>query len=226
VASTTSDNIAWVAGANGLIGGHLLQQLCADPSFSNVIAFVRAHPSKAFTHKKLSYFICDWQTLLSSPETFEAPTQKVNALFCALGSTKKKTPNPAEYHTIDVDYPAAFAQLGRSYGASYYGLVSSNGANARALSSYLKMKGKVEHTIQQQNYAHFAIARPSLLLGDRQETRLLESASEVVCKRLPGNLKAIHAHDVAAGLIHAYSNQKTGTEVLNSKSMQGAFNAG
>lgn len=222
----TSQKTAWVAGASGLIGGHLLEQLCNNPLYTHVIAFVRAQPSdNAFTHDKLQYFTCDWPALLNDPSKFNAPASNVTSLFCALGSTKSKTPNKSEYYTIDVEYPEAFAKLGLSHGASYYGLVSSNSASTSSLSSYLKMKGKVEQAVHALDYPHFAIAQPSLLLGNRHETRLLESASEFACKLLPGNLKAIQAHDVAAALIQASVSDHQGREVLASKSMQGALNA-
>ena len=218
----TNKKIAWVAGASGLIGRSLVQQLCEDKQYNEVYAFVRSQTPSDYQHQKLSYFTCDWNQLFQNPSSFEAPSREVSDLFCALGSTKKKTPNAAEYVRIDVEYPEAFAKLGKQHGARFYGLVSANGADGKMPSTYLSMKRDVEHRIKHCDYAHAAIARPSLLLGDREEFRLGETASEFICKLLPGNLKAIDGADVAAALIRSASSKDVGVSILSSKSMQGA----
>lgn len=217
---------AWVAGASGLIGGHLVQQLCASKRYSHVIAFVRPGKALAFKDPKLEYFECDWDAMLEASivkgAVFHAPSESVDDLFCALGSTTKRTPDKALYHRIDVEYPEAFAKLGKAHGARYYGLVSAHGASTKLPSFYLGMKKEVEQKVREADYPNLAIARPSLLLGAREEFRLAESASEWVCKLLPGNYKAIEAHDVAAALIRAASSHEAGCHILESASMQKA----
>jgi uncharacterized protein YbjT (DUF2867 family) len=219
--------IAWVAGATGLIGGHLIQQLCNNDDYQQVIAFVRPGKSLKTTSSKLEIFECDWDQLLASNNSkealFEAPCQEVDELFCALGSTTKRTPDKPTYHKIDVEYPEAFAKLGKANGARFYGLVSAHGASTTLPSFYLGMKKEVEQKVRAADFPHIAIARPSLLLGERHEFRLAESASEWFCKLLPGNYKAIESHDVAAALIKAASNNGAGCQILQSADMQGAL---
>lgn len=217
---------AWVAGATGLIGQSLLKQLIDKSDYERIIAFIRPKTSSALIkHPKVHYFECDWEALTNSPESFQAPSSNVDALFCALGSTKKKTPNKEAYRRIDIAYPEAFAKLGKQHGAQFYGLVSANGANSKLPSFYLSMKKEVEQSIGACNFTSSAFARPSLLLGERNEFRLGEKASETLCKLLPGNLKAIHADDVAATLINASLSRDTGNTIYESAQMQGTAQA-
>lgn len=219
--------IAWVAGATGLIGGHLVQQLCNDKKYDRVIAFVRPGKEPHFKHEKLELFACDWGQLLEAGQSkesrFAPPTPNVDDMFCALGSTTKQTPDKTLYHRIDVEYPQAFAKLGKQHGARFFGLVSAHGASTKLPSFYLGMKKEVEQKIRDADYPNMAIARPSLLLGERSEFRLAESASEWICKLLPGNYKAIEAQDVAAALLKASANHEAGCHILESASMQKAF---
>jgi len=212
---------AWVAGANGLVGQSLLRQLDKHPNYDSIVAFVRQAP-KQKPFKKVRYFVCDWHALLNSPDIFTPPTNTVDDLFCALGSTKKKTPIKSDYYRIDVEMPIAFGKLGKSHGARYYGVVSAHGAKSGAFSSYLKMKGVMEAGVQALEIDNVTMAQPSLLLGDRGEFRLGEKAGEAFLKLLPGNLRAIWDHDVAAALINAAATHR-GYQTLRSAKMQGSF---
>lgn len=206
--------IAWVAGASGLVGQELVAQLSQHADFSKVIAFVRKPLDlPIFQHENVEQFVVDFEKL-------SAPSTKVDSLFCALGSTTKKTPNYDDYYKIDVSYPYEFAKLGKTKGARFYGLVSAHGANQNSYSNYLKMKGLLEKDLSKLLYSTVAFARPSLLKGDRKEFRLLEKLSETIVSLMPGNYKAIHAKDVAASLIAASKNLIEKKRVLTSKEMQ------
>tara|TARA_R110002167_G_scaffold10378_1_gene47695 strand:- start:1000 stop:1659 length:660 start_codon:yes stop_codon:yes gene_type:complete len=206
--------IAWVAGASGLVGQQLVEQLSQDADFTKIVAFVRKPLElPTFQHDKVEQFVVDFEKLV-------APSTKVDALFCALGSTTKKTPHYDDYYQIDVTYPYEFAKLGKKTGAHSYGLVSAHGANLNSLSSYLKMKGLIEKDLSKLHYSNMVFARPSLLKGDRKEFRLLEKLSESVVSLMPGNYKAIHAKNVAASLIIAAKRSSEKKRVLTSKEMQ------
>jgi len=207
---------AWVAGATGVVGNHLIELLNQNPAYTEVVAFVRQPlPERWKNLSKVTQWPVNYQELKTA-----SVNAHVDDLFCALGSTTKKTPDKKEYYQIDVQYPLNFAALGTQHGASYYGLVSSHGANPRALSYYLKMKGELEDKLSKHAYPHIAIARPSLLKGQRDEFRLLEHLSGFVMGQMPGNYKAIKPIDVAAALIEAANNGKNNLEFLPSKSMQ------
>jgi len=207
---------AWVAGATGVIGNYLIELLNQDPAYDKVIAFVRSPLSYRWSNlSKVSQWVTDY-TQLKAPDK----NTHVDDLFCALGSTTKKTPDKQAYYQVDVQYPLNFATLGTQHGAGFYGLVSSHGANPKALSYYFKMKGELETTLQQQTYSHIAIARPSLLKDHRQEYRLLEHLSGFVMSKFPGNYKAINAINVANALVESANNGTKGVEILQSKNMQ------
>lgn len=209
---------AWVAGATGVVGNHLITLLNQHQSYSEVIALVREPNVNRWKNlTKVTQWQVNYQTLTNATKEMH-----VDDLFCALGSTTKKTPDKKEYRQIDVQYPLNFASLGAQHGAKFYGLVSSHGANPKALSYYLKMKGELEQTLSQLPYPHIGIARPSLLKGEREEFRLLEHLSGYFMDKMPGNYKAINPKDVAAALIKTANNGQSGLEFLPSQSMQKA----
>lgn len=220
--------IAWVAGASGLVGGHLMTQLAESKDYDKVVAFVRSNSNAEWSKlPNVELWVVNYDSL-----AVNSSSEQVDDVFCALGSTTKKTPNKNTYHKIDVEYPLAFADLALKHGATFYGLVSAHGASASSPSYYLRMKGELETRLRQKAFKHAAIARPSLLKGEREEFRLLEKTSEHVMSLLPGNYKAIHARDVAASLIRSASASPSttgapasSTEILSSKSMQKAFQA-
>ena len=84
------------------------------------------------------------------------------------------------------------------------------------------MKGELEENLSQMTYPHLAFARPSLLLGEREEFRPAEKVGELFMGLLPGDLRAIQAKDVAAALIIEANNRQRGVHILNSAKMQKA----
>lgn len=213
-----SGKTAWVAGATGLVGSHLMAQLCAHPAYDKVIALVRKPSQAQWTeYTKAEQWVVSYDHL-KAPE----PGIAVNDLFCALGTTKKKTPNPKQFHLIDTIYPQRFAELGLHHGARYYGVVSAHGASAHSPFRYFRMKGEMEAGLEKLDYDRLAIARPGMLKGDRGEFRMLEKFGEFFTDRLPGNYRTIHAGDVAAALILEANTNFQGTRILTSKAMQGA----
>lgn len=193
---------AWVAGASGLIGRNLIRQLCAHPAYDKVVAFVRQpitfdiNPSSKLEQWQVEY------THLDTSIAQQNHAERVDDLFCALGSTRKKTPDPQQFYQIDVVYPEVFAKAGKARGAKFLGVVSAHGANRRAWSRYFRMKGDMEAHLGALDFERLCFARPGLLKGDRDEFRLLEKVAEGITNHLPGNYQSIQAEDVATALIH------------------------
>lgn len=212
---------AWVAGASGLVGNHLIRQLARHPAYDKVVALVRtAHVNDWDDLDKVELWQVDYEHLSARLDT-----ERVDDLFCALGSTTRKTPDKALYRRIDVHYPLEFARLGLQQGARSFALVSAHGANPKSLSHYLKMKGELETSLQSLGYPNLVIARPGLLRGQRNEFRPGERIAEALTCFLPGNFKAIQASDVAAALIESCNTNQpdqTATMYLSSAQMQGS----
>jgi uncharacterized protein YbjT (DUF2867 family) len=192
---------AIIVGASGLIGGLLLGDLLESPAYKDITILVRKElPVK---HKKLTQLIVDFEEL----EKYAGEITG-HAVFCCLGSTRKKTPDLAVYRKIDHDYPLLLAQMALNNGVKQYHLVSALGANAAASNFYSKMKGETEDDIKKVGLKCLHIYQPSLLTGDREEKkRTMERFASVLAKvidpLLMGNLKkyrSIPAKTVASAM--------------------------
>lgn len=164
---------ALILGANGLIGFSLLQELLNEDQYTVVYAVSRK--DLGVTNSKLVNIIADFDTI-----DFEIKDLKVDHLYCCLGSTKSKTPNAKEYYQIDHDYPLKVAKILKANGLSMLSLVSSIGANKSSNNFYLKLKGQIEQEIIALQLESTQIFRPSLLVGERKEKRLLERFTQKI----------------------------------------------
>jgi uncharacterized protein YbjT (DUF2867 family) len=195
-------NKAIIAGASGLIGSNLLDILLQRPGYDEVL--VLARKELGVKHKKLVQLVIDFEKL---DEHIAAITG--HAVFCCLGSTRKKTPDLADYRKIDHDYPLKLAQLAKRNGVEQYHLVSAIGANSKSSNFYTKMKGETEIDIQNMGLKCLHIYEPSLITGDRTEYRPAERIATVLMKiidpLLIGRLKkyrSIPAETVALAMFN------------------------
>ena len=209
--------IALVAGSTGLVGGHIVRQLCKHSSYDKIIALCRKQPAADWiNNKKVSVMIIDFDQLEQ-----ELANYKIDEVYCALGTTAKKTPSKAMYQKIDMEYPINLAKAGLTASASFYGLVSAIGAKEGSLSKYSHYKGAVENFLKQSDYHQVAIAQPSLLLGNRDEFRLGESLFSVVTPLMPKAVRSVQGADVAGALIRTANSDSTGVEILANKNLHG-----
>ena len=75
---------ALIAGATGLVGNELMQQLLADPAYDKIIVLVRKPMS--FQHPRLIQQQVDFEQLGKL-----IPVLPVDEVFCSLGTTIKKS---------------------------------------------------------------------------------------------------------------------------------------
>jgi uncharacterized protein YbjT (DUF2867 family) len=160
---------ALIAGASGLIGGFCLQELLNDVQYDRVLAIVRK-PLRA-SHPKLTEIPGDADHLP------ELPPLPGAAAFCAIGTTIRKAGSEAAFRKIDADYSLAIAKAALAAGASDFVLVSSVDAAASSSNFYLRVKGELEESLASLPFRSLHILQPSLLLGDRQESRPAERAA-------------------------------------------------
>jgi len=158
---------AVIAGASGLIGSCLLEQLLASPQYDEVVVLVRKQLPVA--HKKLVQVIVDFDHLADHQALITG-----HAVFCCLGSTRKKTPDLAQYRKIDYEYPLKLAQIAVENRVMHYHLVSALGADPKSSNFYSRMKGEVEEAIKRTGIKCLHIYEPSILTGNRQESRPME----------------------------------------------------
>jgi uncharacterized protein YbjT (DUF2867 family) len=209
-------NKAIIAGASGLIGSKLLNILLNEPAYNAVLVLVRKElPIK---HKKLIQLIVDFDQL----ETYAASITG-HAIFCCLGSTKKKTPDLSIYRKIDHDYPVKLAQMATQNGMDQYHLVSSIGADSKSSNFYTKMKGETAEDIEKLGLKCLHVYEPSFLTGDRKESRPLERVMvglmSVINPLLIGSLKkyrSIPAQTVAQAMFNESLKNEEGTFTYSS----------
>jgi uncharacterized protein YbjT (DUF2867 family) len=158
---------AVIAGASGLIGNLLLEHLLNHPDFNEVLVLVRKKIN--LQHIKLKQVIVDFDRLTDYESEITG-----HALFCCLGSTRKKTPDLKIYRKIDHDYTIQLAKIAAKNSMQQFHLVSALGANPRSFNFYTKLKGETEHDLKEINIPAIYIYQPSLLTGNRKEKRIAE----------------------------------------------------
>jgi uncharacterized protein YbjT (DUF2867 family) len=203
---------ATVIGATGLIGGHLVDLLQQDSTYETVRVLVR-RPVQ-FQHPKVEVKLVNFR----DPESFKLAIDGSDALFCAVGTTQKKVKGDKDaYRKVDYDIPLHAARFCAETGCQKFLLVSSVGADSKSKNFYLKLKGEVEDDVKLLPLKMIALFRPSMLLGNRKESRPAEKIGQVVMPLLSGLLagswrkyKPIHAREVAAAMVKASQQHNDG----------------
>lgn len=164
---------ALVAGATGLIGRHLLQELSARDEYSEVVALTR-RPG-ADRANKLRWLTVDFDALPPLPRA---------DVFCALGTTLKRAGSREAFQHVDHDLVVELAQRSLEAGAPHFLMVSALGADERSRIFYNRVKGAAESSVLRIGLPTVCVFRPSLLLGDRTEKRTGERLGAAVLSPL------------------------------------------
>lgn len=168
---------ALVYGSTGLIGSALLPILLASEEYRLVKALTRKPlPLK---HEKL-------ETLIYNFDNPDAEKIEADQVFCCMGTTMRKAGSPKAFYRVDHDYVVETATLAYQKGAKLFSLVSAIGANANSRIYYNRVKGEVEDSIREIGFEGLHIFQPSLLLGKRDEFRLLEGLSQAIMRNIGG----------------------------------------
>lgn len=207
---------ALVAGATGLTGSRLLEILLKDAAFEKVKVITRKPLNK--THEKLSEIVVNFDELSRDAQKFKA-----DVIFCCLGTTIKTAGSQKNFRMVDFTYCLELAKAAKSQGAKKFILISSLGADPRSSNFYLCTKGETEDAIEALKYDTYCILRPSMLLGDRKETRVGETIGKVFMQAtgfiFTGPLKkykAIEAETVARCMASVAKDSETGKMIFES----------
>ena len=155
---------ALIAGASGLVGRELLQQLLAAAEYDRVIALGRR--PLAVTHPKLTQVTADFAALDQV-----AADLRCDDAFCCLGTTIRAAGSRAAFRAIDHAAVLAFAWAAQRGGARRFFAVSALGADAGSRIFYNQVKGETEDALLVLGFSTLAVFRPSLLLGRRVPAR-------------------------------------------------------
>lgn len=185
---------ALIAGASGLVGGLLLEQLLAATEYDRVIALGRRPLN--LTHPKLVQVTADFEAL----DQLTADLRCTDA-FCCLGTTIKAAGSREAFRAIDQAAVLALAWAAQRAGAERFFFVSSMGAAAHSRFFYNRVKGETEEALQVLDFRTLAIFRPSLLLGRRAQSRTGERVMAAVLwlaePLLLGGLRKYRANEAA-----------------------------
>jgi uncharacterized protein YbjT (DUF2867 family) len=208
---------ALLLGATGLVGSELLKLLLSDPRFDRVVAIGR-RPC-GVTHDRLTDAVVDLHD-----EGAISAVVKGEALFSCLGTTLRKAGSQAAQREIDVEIPLRVARAAAHSGVAAYGVVSSIGADARSSMFYSRIKGELDLAVQTLGFERVRIVRPSILAGDRAESRPLESLGVGAMKALrfiPGlrRYRPIEARTVAKALLAGWADTTPGTRIYEAEEL-------
>ena len=221
-----STRTALVAGATGLVGGHLVRRLLAAEAWDHIVTVgrrrleSRLRPGQALDHPQLEQRLADFDHLdaLDFPASDDA--------FCCLGTTIKKAGSDEAFRKVDFDYVVGFARAAHRHGASQFVVVSAMGADAGSRIFYNRLKGEMEEAVAAVGFEAVQIVRPALLLGDRAVQRPKEKAAEWVMKPftpfLRGplrNLRPIEGDTVAAAMGAAAQVRTPGVHIYESDTL-------
>lgn len=208
--------IALIAGATGLIGSNLLSLLLVDDTYEVVNSISRR--TSGIQHKKLNETICSFDKM----DDF-ADRIKGNDVFICLGSTLNRAGSKEAFKRIDYTYPLRFAEIALNNGAKQISFVSALGANNSSWFFYNRVKGELEQAISELQYDTINILRPSLLLGDREETRIVENIAANFYNALGWafigpikKYKAIDSKKVALAMNKIARSSTSGIKIFNS----------
>ena len=164
---------ALIAGASGLVGRSLLDELLAATEYDRVISVGRR--KLALEHPKLRQEIVDFAALEGAGLDLAC-----DDAYCCLGTTIRQAGSQAKFRAVDHVAVLALAWAVQRRGAQRFLVVTAMGADAQSRVFYNRVKGETEEALQVLDFSTLAIFRPSLLLGERTRPRLGERVGSVL----------------------------------------------
>ena len=200
---------AIILGASGLTGSILLNKLLIDGRYSTIKLFSRKKIDGL--HSKAVQYVGNLFELENFKSDFTG-----DEVYCCIGTTTKETPDKKIYKAIDIGIPTSAAQLANENNIHTFLVVSSLGANAKSSIFYNKTKGEMEQAVLSKNILHTYILQPSIIGGNRDETRIGERIGLVLFKLFQplffGKLKKYsitEADDIALAMINLANSTST-----------------
>ncbi len=203
---------ALIAGASGLVGGECLRRLLASDAYSTVTVVTRRSLGNAAKHPKVREIVIDFAQLDSVKAKLRA-----DHVFCALGTTIRKAGSQAKFRQVDFEYPRHLAELTLANGAQ----ALFAGERARRQFEvgvfYSRVKGELEDALRAMGWPSLCLLRPSVIAGDRQESRPLERLSEMLLRFGPATYRPVAAGRIAAAMMATAQREPRGVTVIESR---------
>lgn len=211
---------ALLVGASGLVGSHCLKQLIDGKDYTSIHLFVRKK-IEGLSSEKVEQHIVNFDDLASIRFN-----QKLDAVFCCLGTTIKKAGSQAAFEKVDYRYVLETAKFGLKHQASQFLVITAIGADSSSRFFYNRVKGKVEEDLKTLDYSSLLIFRPSMLGGKRKEFRLGEKIGAFFMRLFQpffiGKLKRyaiISGEKVAKSMVKNSLKKHQGVRIIESEEM-------
>jgi len=203
-------------GGTGLTGGCILDLLKNDSDFKSIIVVSR----KNLTHSsnKISNKVIDF----SNPLDIERCIKKDSIVFSCIGTTQAQVKgDKKKYREIDYDITLNIANACKKLNAKKFLFISSGGANSSSANFYLKLKGEIEDAVIKIKNNSLFILKPSLLLGKRNNSRIMENIGQIIMPLfsilLPESIKAIDATTVAKCMLELSKSDLSNLNIIENK---------
>ena len=197
---------AIIFGATGLVGGHLLDQLSSKNYYEEIYIVTRRNNFQN-SNENIHH--------LSFEEFNSLNNLKIDHYYCSLGTTIKKAGSKENFYEIDHDLVINTLRKSKELGTTKHSIVSALGAKSDSMVYYNKVKGEMEKSAKSLD-PKAIIVRPSLIDGERNETRFLEHAGLLAMtalnKVLIGPLRkyqSIHAKEIAKAMYELLTSGET-----------------
>ncbi|KGT48675.1 hypothetical protein GW12_02620 [Acinetobacter sp. HR7] len=191
-----------------------------EPSTQRISVVVRKYQPEFEQWPKVTQLVFE-DFLMLNEEDVSGHTHA----FSCLGTTLKQAGSKDAFYNADYTINAHFAELVQEIDAHYL-LISAMGANAKSHFFYNRVKGELEDYIQTLSLERISIIRPSLLLGERGQKRLLEDAAQKLYGKfshlVPDSFKykPVTAEQVAHTMVYAALNQTVKFEIYDNLAIQ------
>ena len=202
---------ALVAGASGLVGGEVLARLVRSDAYTRVIVLTRRDLGALAEQPRVRQVITGFDRLDTVLDQLGA-----DHVFCALGTTIRKAGSQARFREVDHDYPVRLATLALAQGARHFSVVSALGASRRSTFFYSRVKGEMEEALRGMKWPSLAIFRPSVIAGERAESRPLERLGEHLLRLAPATWRPVAASDIATAMVAVAIEAPPGLTVVES----------
>ncbi|MDR5591272.1 NAD-dependent epimerase/dehydratase family protein [Christiangramia sp. SM2212] len=198
---------AIILGATGLTGSILLDKLVDDPRYRKIKVFSRNHVHRK--SEKIEEYLINLFELEKFTELFKA-----DEVFCCIGTTQKKTPDNDTYRMVDFGIPATAAKLCHRNEIETFQVISAMGADEKSRFFYNRVKGEMEGAVLEQQIPNTYILQPSLIGGEREESRPFEFIWKKIMlvgdHLLVGSLRkyrSIHPEIIVKAMIYLANNK-------------------
>lgn len=215
------EKIALVTGATGLVGKALIRLLLDKDYYSKIIVLARRELEIKDNRIEM--------VLLEDFDKMEEVADKLNAhdVYCALGTTLKQAGSKEKFIKIDKTWPVELAKIvSKQPLFEQYLMVTSHGANADSPLFYNQIKGEVEQELESLGLKSLKIFQPSLLLGYRDDFRLLEEIAKFFSALLSffmigskTRLWSIRGTEVASAMYKVARRSDPGLEKFQARKM-------